>query len=213
MERYSRIVLPGWAHYVNQHGVRRQNFFCSAQDRLVYLMLLAKYFPLYEMALIGYSLTDTRVELVLIPEKEQLFKDGIGRLEEDFTRWRNPRGGRGGGPRQGCILSCPVEEDRVWAVVRCIEWSPVREGLVENAWDWGWSSARAHVTGIDSGGYLEMSGWRRAFNGESWKQYLEMTPVETPLYAEIRRNSITGRLLGSPATAMHFERELGRPLI
>lgn len=180
---------------------------------MVYLMLLAKYFPLYEMTLIGYSLTDTRVELVLVPEKEHLFKDGIGRLEEDFTRWRNPRGARGGGFRQGGILSCPVEEDRVWAVLRCVESSPVREGLVGNAWDWEWSSARAHVTGTDSGGYLEMSGWRRAFNAREWKQYLEKVSVESPLYAEIRLRSITGRLLGSTATAMHFERELGRPLI
>ncbi len=200
------------AHYVSRGCGRRKTVFATDQDRRVYLMLLAKYLPLFEMALIGYSLGDARVELVVIPEKAQLFAEGIARLHDDFSGWRNP--GRRPDARlwQRRLDSCPVDDDRVWAVVRCVELGPVREGLVRNAWDWEWSSARAHVTGIDPGGRLDMRFWGGSFTGIQWKRYLEQVPVETSLFAEIQRTSVTGRLLGSRAAARQLGLEMGIPL-
>lgn len=213
MTRFSRIVLPGWAHHVTQRGNHRQAVFFSDHDRLVYLRLLSKYLRLHDIALIGFSLMDNHIHLVAIPEKEHSLANGIGRAHHDFARWQNVQCNTTGHLWQNRFFSCPVEEDRVWEVLSYIELNPVRARLVENAWDWEWSSARAHVTGSDPSGLLDMNFWRKKFNEVGWRKYLEQMAGEKSLQTCIRRATATGRLLGSVATAQQLERELGRSLL
>jgi len=71
------------------------------------------------------------------------------------------------GLRQERFASFVMQRRHTWAAARYIERNPVRAGLVERAWDWPWSSARAHVEGrgdalIAPGGPLvaEVNDWR-----------------------------------------------------
>ena len=59
MARGARIVIPGWPHHVTQRGNHRQRVFFSDQDRILYLDLMGRYFSIYELSLIGHSLTST----------------------------------------------------------------------------------------------------------------------------------------------------------
>jgi putative transposase len=213
MTRFSRIVLPGWAHHITQRGNHRQTVFFSDNDRLVYLRILAKYMESYEIVLIGYCLMGNHVHLVPMPGKESSFADGIGRLHHDFALWQNVQCGRSGHLWQNRFFSCPVEEDRIGDVVSYVESNPVRARLVERAWDWEWSSARAHVTGEDPAGLLDMNFWRKRFNPEDWKKNLEQAAAQKSTNASIRRATATGRFLGSEATARQLEQQLGRPLL
>jgi putative transposase len=42
-----------------------------------------------------------------------------------------------------------MDERYLMAAVRYVELNPVRAEMVQNAWDYRWSSAAAHVTGED----------------------------------------------------------------
>ena len=106
-----------------------------------------------------------------------------------------------------------MEEERVWQVLGYVELNPVRAGMVENAWDWEWSSARAHVTGSDSSGLLDMSYWRRTFNEVEWRKFLEQLLANEAINKKIRRATAGGYFGGNDATARRLEQELGKQLL
>ena len=130
MTRRPRVVIPGWVHHITQRGNHRHSVFFSPHDRNIYLSLLADYFPLYEIHLIGHNLMDNHVHLVVIPEKENSLADGIGQLHHDFALWQNIQHRTSGHLWQNRFFSCPVEEDRVWEVLAYVELNPVRANMV-----------------------------------------------------------------------------------
>jgi putative transposase len=156
---------------------------------------------------------DNHAHLVAIPERASSLAEGIGQLHHDFARWQNIQCGRNGHLWQNRFFSCPVEQDRVWQVLSYVELNPVRARMVEHAWEWGWSSAQAHVTGCDQSGLLDMNFWRIAFSEAEWKEYLEEMIAHKAIQAQIRRAVTRGYLLGSDATALRLERELGRQIL
>ncbi len=214
MTRLRRIVIPGMIHHVTHRGNYRQTIFFSDQDKVVYFQMLKDSLSQDGLTMPGFCLMDTHTHHALIPETEDSISVRIGRLHNDFARWQNIQRSRRGHLWEKRFYSCPVEDERVWEVLRYIELNPVRAGLVEHAWDWQWSSARAHVTGMDESGRLDMDRWRRAFSPAEWKSYLEQATAELkPLQSEIRQATASGRFLGSEATARRLELELGRPVL
>ncbi len=213
MTRFARLVLPGWVHHVTQRGNNRQIIFISDVSRLLYLRLLAQYFPMHGLALIGYCLMGNHVHLAVIPGSKDSLAQGIGRLHHDFACWHNVQFGKNGHLWQNRFFSCPVEKDRVWGMLSYIELNPLRAGLVEYAWDWEWSSARAHVAGVDPSGLLDMELWRNHFDAARWKAYLEQMAAERTLAARLRKATTAGRFFGSEATARQLEQELGYALL
>ena len=95
---------------------------------------------------------------------------------------------------------------------RYIELNPVRAGLVQYAWEWPWSSARAHVTGRDESELLTMDQWRARFDCESWKQFLEEGSDSSVELDRIRLATITGRPLGGENFITLLEALTGRLL-
>jgi putative transposase len=156
---------------------------------------------------------DNHVHHVVIPAREHSLAEGIGQLHHDFARWQNIQRNTSGHLWQNRFYSCPVEEDRVWGVLSYVELNPVRARMVENAWDWEWSSARAHVSNSDPSGLLDMNYWLKTFNDMTWRIYLKEREAEKSDPAEIRRVTAMGRFLGSDETAKRMERELGIRLL
>jgi putative transposase len=213
MTRRPRTVIPGWVHHVTQRGNYKQSIFYSNHDRIVYLLLIAKHFPKYGISLIGHSLMDTHVHFAVIPQRESSLSDGIGQLNHDFACWQNYQCGKTGHLWQGRFYSCPVDENRVAQVLRYIELNPVRARMVEKGWEWEWSSARAHVSGQDPSGLLDMNYWNRSFGEMKWREFLEERAAEETIQAQIRRATLKGYFLGNKATALRLEREFGKQLL
>jgi len=213
MTRLARLVIPGWVHHVTQRGNNRQAVFYSDNERLVYLRLVGEYFPLHGLKLVGYNLMTNHSHLAVIPDLEDSLALGVGRMHNDYSRWHNVQHGRHGHLWQSRFFSCPVEEDRVWGVLGYIELNPVRAHMVEHAWDWEWSSARAHVTGVDPSGLLEMDFWRKHFDGAAWRDYLEKMAADRSLTERIRKATARGRFFGSEVTARLLEVQLGREIL
>jgi putative transposase len=213
MARLARIVLPGWPHHVTQRGNHRQTVFFSDQDRLTFLDLLKHHFSLHKLSLLGYNLMGNHTHYAVIPPMEEALAKGVGRLHQDFARRQNLQCCRTGHLWQNRFFSCPVEEDRIWDVLAYIELNPVRANLVTNAWDWEWSSARAHVTGIDPTGLLDMGYWQLRFGGGSWREFLEAAKSRIQIHDHIRAATSTGRFWGSDDTARRLEQQFGRPIL
>jgi putative transposase len=213
MARRPRIVLPGWMHHVTQRGNHRQQIFFSIHDRIVYLRLVAEYFPKYGLRLVGYCLMDNHVHLAVIPEVESSMADGLGILHHDFARWQNIQCKRNGHLWQNRYFSCPVEDDRVWDALSYVELNPVRARMVEHAWDFEWSSAKAHIEGTDASGLLDMAFWRETACQIEWKEYLEKLIMADSFRDWIRSTTARGLFLGRDSTARQLEEELGKRLI
>ncbi len=200
-------------HHVTQRGNNRQSVFYSDSERLIYLRLAAEYFPQYGLTLVAYDLMTNHSHLAVIPDSEDSLALGVRRMHNDYSRWHNVQHGRHGHLWQSRFYSCPVEDDRRWGVMSYIELNPVRAQMVEHAWDWEWSSARAHIAGVDRSGLLDMDFWRKHFDGAAWRDYLEQMAGEKSFADCIRKATARGRFFGSDATARLLEVRLGREIL
>jgi putative transposase len=91
-----------------------------------------------------------------------------------------------------------------------IELNPVRAGIVANPADWEWSSARAHLTGEDHSGLLDMNLWRKHFDSCSWQEYLRQATLRTDIDDRIRKATTAGRFCGPKEIAKKLELEFRR---
>ena len=212
MPRIARVVIPGCPHHVTQRGNHGHRIFTQDLDHEVYLKLLWKYFEKYQVKMLGHVLMSNHIHLILIPERANSLAKGVGLLHNDYSRWQLIQQNTKGHLWQSRFFSTPMDEDHFWEALRYIELNPVRAGLVQNAWEWPWSSARAHVTGIDNTGMLLMDSWRKNFNGQQWKDFLEEGLSVDEEIERIRVLTRTGRPLGSMEFINKLEKMTGRTL-
>jgi len=212
MPRVARIVIPGCPHHVTQRGNHRHKIFFSDRERAFYLKLQRKYFSRHRVRSTGYALMTNHVHHVVIPELPTSLAMGLGRIHGDFSHWQQIRRDLTGHLWQNRFFSCPLDEEHFWAALRYVELNPVRAGLVRYAWEWQWSSARAHVTGIDETGLLDMDPWRSRFDPDTWKAFLEQGVHSHDEVHQLRHATRTGRPLGSDEFIGKLEVLTGRRL-
>ncbi|MES2497148.1 MAG: transposase [Pseudomonadota bacterium] len=147
MARLSRIVIPGVAHHVTQRGNRRQPVFFSDDDRDLYLQLLREGCARARVRCLAWCLMDNHVHLILVPEDADGLRAALGEAHRRYTRHVNLREGWRGYLFQGRFASYPMDDPHLVAAMRYVERNPVAAGLVAQAEDWRWSSARSHVAG------------------------------------------------------------------
>ncbi|MHB1033107.1 MAG: transposase [Pirellulales bacterium] len=109
---------------------------------------------------------------------------------------------------QGRFASFVMDEAHLLAAVRYVEWNPVRAGLVADAGDWPWSSAKAHLSGRDDPlmRVAPMLGMVA-----DWRGFLNSAISEEELQ-DLREHGRTGYPLGSAAFVERLERMIGRIL-
>jgi putative transposase len=193
-------------HHVTQRGNRRQATFFSDGDYRLYKALLAHFASLYKLEILTYCLMPNHIHLVGVPHDSDSLRYAIGKAHRQYTLQVNERMGWRGCLWQGRFYSCPMDERHTIATARYIEQNPVRAGLVEAAWQWPWSSAKAHVSRTEDTlaniwPLLEMIG--------DWGEFLLQ---DTPEAGLIRKHSSTGRPLGDARFIQRCERITGRDL-
>ena len=209
MSRSARIVIPDIPHHITQRGNYRQQVFFSDEDRLVYLRLLREMAERFGMTLLGYCLMTNHVHLLVVPLHERSLSQTIGQMHLRYTGMINTRMGKTGHLWQNRFFSCPLDDEYLWRALRYIEQNPVRAGLVSTAEDYPWSSARAHLGGIDETHMLDLSRWSAVWTPMEWREYLTLSvePIETQ---QIRQATQAGNTLGSPAFLDQLEQRFGR---
>jgi putative transposase len=212
MARLSRVVLPGCWHHATQRGNRRQTVFFEDSDRLFYIDRLREYCSRDRVKIVGHCLMTNHVHLVLVPESDTGLARALGRTHNDYARWLNFKRRATGHVWQNRFFSCPLDEAHQWHALRYVERNPVRAGMVEDAADWPWSSAVAHISGIDPHRLIDSTDWRDCWTFDAWREELNRLDDDAPHIDSLRRATRTGRPAGSADFVHRAEAALGRTL-
>ena len=212
MPRIARVVVEGLPHHITQRGNGRQVVFDDARDRQVYLNLLREYAERYRLRISAWCLMSNHVHLLGVPEAAGALARALGRTHSDYARYKNARATRSGHLWQARYYSCPIEGAGVWRVMAYIESNPVRAGLVQVPEQYAWSSARAHVTGRDEHGFLDLQSWRQVYDAERRRTAIRMGIEEEAFIARLQEATRTGRPFGSAEFMEGIERRTKRLL-
>jgi putative transposase len=145
MARIARVVIPGHPHHIIQRGNRRQKVFFNDDDRKAYLDYLRIYAKPAGIHFWAYCLMDNHVHMIAAPGRESSFAQGFAEAHRRYTRMINFREKWRGYLWEGRFKSYPLSEFHLYAAIRYAERNPVRAKIVKNAWDYSWSSAKAHT--------------------------------------------------------------------
>ncbi len=208
MARIARVVAPGYPHHITQRGNRRQDTFFCDEDYRLYLRLMAKWCSFHEVAIWAYCLMPNHVHLVLVPQTEGSLRLAIGEAHRRYTRHINFRENWRGHLWQGRFSSYVMDEKYLLAAARYAELNPVRARLAADPGSYPWSSAGAHLKGVDDGlvavePLLSLVG--------DWGTFLAGGLPEEEC-EKIRRHERTGRPLGNVKFTEKLECGTGRIL-
>ncbi len=208
MARIARVVIPNYPHHIMHRGNRREKVFFNRNDKQAYIDFLIKYAEKYGIEFWAYCLMDNHVHFIAVPKKEDSFSRGFAQTHKDYTRRINFRNNWRGHLWEGRFKSCVLSQKHLDAAIRYIERNPVRAGLAQNAEDYPWSSARAHVDKKQDR-LLSNSFVTEEIN--DWKGYLSDDSDDKKGNLFVRHVD-TGRPLGDKDFIKKIEAAVGRKL-
>ena len=109
---------------------------------------------------------------------------------------------------QGRFASFVMDEPHLLAAARYVELNPVRANLVDDAADWPWSSAKAHLSACNDG-LVQVASMLAMQN--DWRAFLHSAMPEEQL-RDLRNHARTGRPLGDARFVERLEKIVGRVL-
>lgn len=207
MARIARAVAPGYPHHITQRGNRRQQTFFCEEDYLAYIELMAQWCLTYHVEIWAWCLMPNHVHIIAAPRTEEGLARAIGEAHRRYTRRINFREKWRGHLWQERFASFPMDEQYLLATARYIEMNPVAAKLVEKPEDYRWSSARAHLSGVDDE-LVHVSPLLELV--PDWRSFLKLTPQDE--IDTIQRHERTGRPLGAEGFTEKLELALGRTL-
>jgi len=211
MPRLARVVVPGLPHHVVQRGNRRQDVFFSDEDREAYLALVRDACGKFGVKVRGWCLMTNHVHVIAIPEGERSLALAFSDAHVRYTRLVNFRERWRGHLWQGRFGSSPMDGRHTVAALRYVERNPVRARLARVPWEYAWSSAAFHV-GKKAADPLvsDEDEWFEEL-APGWDEFLA-EPEDEGFLRRVRRESVSGRPLGTAGFVRGLERRLGREL-
>jgi len=182
--------------------------FFADNDYRLYLNLMNRWCKKHRTAIMAYCLMPNHIHLIVTPSNESGLRLAIGEAHRRYTCHINSREKWQGHLWQERFHSFPMDEAHFLAAVRYAELNPVRAKLVKQAEDWRWSSAKAHIEGVDDN-LISLKPMLCLV--EDWKSFLEEQTIEEELEL-FRKYSRTGRPLGGKGFIGKLEEKLKRTL-
>ncbi|MHC5008030.1 MAG: transposase [Planctomycetota bacterium] len=159
----------------------------------------------------GYCLMTNHVHLIVVPLSRTALASVVGQAHQLHAQRINELYGRVGHLWHSRFYSCPMDDDHFPKGLRYVECNPRRAGLVQVPWEYPWSSAAAHCSGVDPTGLLNLEYWRRTEDPASWREFL-CGGDDLELLESIRKQTSHGRPLGADQFVEGLERLLNRRL-
>lgn len=210
MPRIARVIATEYPHHVTQRGNNRATVFFDDQDRCTYLELLTKYSEKFSLQIWAYCLMDNHVHLLTVPEKDNSLARGIGLTNQVYTQYLNRKLNQSGRIWQNRFFSCLVDSDEyLWTVARYIERNPVKAGLAENAEDYDWSSAKAHLT-FTKDDLLQSPSWLEEADRINYAEFILYN--DETAENNLRKATRSGRPFGSDRFIDQMEFQLNATL-
>lgn len=214
MARFARVVALGVPHHITQRGNAGREVFHTEADYQTYLDLLRERSRIHQLSLVGFCLMPNHVHLVAIPRTDSSMALALRETHGGYAAYLNARQHARGHVWQCRYFSCPLDANHFWAALRYTERNPVRAGLVAAPETYRWSSAGAHC-GASDGSLVELGPWSECWTPETWSDFIGAAHAlerERQEAEAIRKNTHTGRPLGSADFVRELEGRLGRPL-
>ncbi len=209
MARLARSTVIGFPHQVTQRGNCDQTVFENEEDYRRYLEYLGDCASRYSVSISAYCLMPNHVHYVCVPGTEDGLARTFNTVHMRYARFLNNRRGVTGQLWKGRFLSCILDGPSAFEEVRFIENNPVRWGLVKQAEDYAWSSARSHVLGVPDP--ILSDGASLGEQIDDWRIYLAGEKDE-PTVSRIRQSLKTGRPAGDGEFVRMLEEQTGRRL-
>ena len=207
MARIARVIAPGVPHHITQRGNRRQQTFFCDEDYLAYIDLMARWCGKYEVEIWAWCLMPNHVHLIAVPQNEEGLARAIGEAHRRYTLRINAREHWRGHLWQERFASFPLDDQHLLAATRYVEMNPVAAGLADQPDEYRWSSARAHLHGVEDG--LVKAAPLLGLVG-NWRTFLALSSEEE--LDLLHRHERTGRPLGADHFLVELEQRLGRTL-
>ena len=205
MPRTARIVVPEVPHHIVQRGNRREPIFFSDQDRRRYLEMLGEACERHAVRCLAWCLMDNHIHLVLVPPTAAALRAVMASVHTRYAQRINRSQGFCGHLFQGRFASYAMDDAHLMVAVRYVENNPVKAGLVAQAGDWRWSSARAHLH-LEDDGLTDVATMGR--HVANWRAYLadglEAADRDDAIEAAIRLGRPLGRV-GADRVTMRAE--------
>jgi putative transposase len=211
MPRNARVVAVGAPHHITQRGNNRQTVFLVDEDRRFYLETFREDSRRYGLRVLGYCLITNHVHLVAVPERENTLARAMQRTHSRYAQRFNRPYGRSGHLWQNRFFSCALDRDHLVTALAYVDLNPVRAGLAGSGEQYPWSSARAHVSGVDVASLVDIAAWREVRGVGDWGDMLSGPPDEDECRA-LRQATLTGLPLGEAEFVKGMEKEAGRRL-
>jgi putative transposase len=196
MPRKPRIVAVGLPHHVTQRGNNQKVIFHDDIDRQRYLQLLGETCIRYNLRIWAYCLMPNHVHLVVVPGQDDSMSLVFRAAHGAYSQYANLRQGVKGHLFQCRYYSCPMDRIHRWMALAYVEQNPVRARLVDDAGQYVWSSARAHLRDEDCTGLLDMCAWREYYCPARWREVLDTSVAEEAHMARLREATRLGKPLG-----------------
>jgi len=145
MPRQHRIEFPGAFYHVYARGNNKQKIFKEAQDYIVYLDRIKRYYDRYQFIIYAYALMSNHIHLAIETSEIPLSKimQGIQQSYALFVQKKYKTVGRLFQSPYGAILY--DKEESALSLVRYIHRNPVEAHLVENPVMYPWCSHCAYL--------------------------------------------------------------------
>ena len=171
MGRPNRNFEIGVPYHVAHRGNQQMTLFESDADRRYYLAMLGSAARRHRVRIGGFCLMSNHVHFAVIPDCVKGISRCFGQVHKRYSEMLNTRRGRRGCCWEGRVYAGRMEPRHAMNALRYIERNPVQAGMVRNASDWPWSSARMHcgypkdwdfVTADVRSEWVDPATWREA---------------------------------------------------
>jgi REP-associated tyrosine transposase len=209
MPRIGRIVVVGSPHHVTQRGNYNQKVFYSNKDRVFYLKLLAKYSKQHQLQILAYCLMNNHVHFIVVPKKEDSMAMTFKITHMKYSQYFNEKRKIKGHLWQSRFYSCVMDERHAYMAARYVEQNPVKAKLINEAWEWGWSSAACHVGHQDIEDFMVKCDFLP--KADEWKKELAFHELK-PIIDKLELCTRTGRPFADFFTIKKLEKTTKRYL-
>jgi putative transposase len=201
--------VPDLPYHITHRGNRREDVFFCPEDREIYRQWLGHYTQVYGMEIWAYCFMTNHVHFVAIARRQDSLSKAIGRTHMRYARWINRQRGWSGHLWANRFASTPLDEKHLWTAIKYVELNPVRAGMVKQAEEYEFSSARAHVLGREDTLLSQSSPVPGPIS--NWGHWLS-EGLEEQVRQQIHHHTNTGRPCGTREFVESLESRLERPL-
>ncbi len=146
MARKPRIHVPGACYHVILTGNNGREVFIDDEDREQFCQLLKEGVARYRYEIHAFSFLNNQINLAIQISEVPLSKV-VQNFSFRYTRWFNKRHDRAGHLFQGRFKAVLVQKNKdFWLpLIRYVEMTPVRQGVVPRLEDFPWTSHPSYL--------------------------------------------------------------------